>query len=98
PVRGRTAPGAVSGMRHRVEGDAQVPHDAFADGGGGADSEPSGGIANAPAGSAGDDATGRVLASADPRACDVAAPDSYVAGAGSSDFHRRIWRRHWRDL
>ena len=28
----------------------------------------------------------------------MAAADSHGAGAGGGDFHRGIWRRHWRDL
>src|SRR5260370_3567707 len=81
PLRGRAAPGAVSGMRHRVESGAQVPRDAFGNAGGGADSEPAGGIADAAAGSAGNDAAGRILAAWDFLAGDVAAADSDRAGA-----------------
>src|ERR1039458_8607278 len=85
-------------MRYRTESGAQVPRDAFRNAGGGADSEPADGIADAAEGSVGNGATGRVLAAADSRAGNLAAADSDGASIGSGDFHRGIWRRHWRAL
>src|ERR1039458_3119682 len=82
-------------MRYRTESGAQVPRDAFRNAGGGADSEPADGIADAAAGSVGNGATGRVLAAADSRAGNLAAADSDGASIGSGDFHRGIWGGIW---
>src|SRR6266480_886414 len=97
-LRTRAAPGAVHGLRHGVEGRARLPHLYLAASGAGADAQSAGLVANAAAGSAGDDTAGRILAAADIRSGHLAAASPVFSGTGCGYFYYWVWRRDWGDV
>src|SRR5215813_4949064 len=88
----------MSGVRCRVEGDAEVPCDAIAGFRYRAEPESTRSIADAAPGSARGRNPRRILAEAGFRAEQLAAPGKNGSGNGGSYLHRGLWRRNRSDI